>query len=394
MARQKTPRTGAKKVAAKRKTAAAAKPAARKAAGAKPVAKPVAKRSRPASASTAARRAAPAAGSVAKKKATASRRKKSAPRVARPATLRGPRAASGRSGAPEIMVTLNNEHRYISSLLEALAEQADNLLPGCTPDYAMLFDIANYMASYPDEYHHPREDLVFNRLLERDPEAREQIQQLLDGHVEISRRSRELLEELTRITRLGAKADNQKLKYLCDRYIGYYWDHINMEEGKVFPRATAKLRQDDWFAINAQARYVDDPLFGARVRKEYQRLSSYLAHRATRITEDVAIAELFGIEALIETVAALSGAVGEAREIVGKRVRKSVSGSRDILGQRAARGESCGGLARPRAIGSTVADQFGAAGEEIGALVRRTRGELSEPFAARMKYLRKLLSES
>ena len=119
----------------------------------------------------------------------------------RPETLRGPAPVSGRAGAPEIMVTLNSEHRYISSLLEALAEQADNLLPGRKPDYALMHDIVRYMASFPDEYHHPREDLVFDRLVARDPEARPIVEELLEGHREINRRSRELLGHLERITR-------------------------------------------------------------------------------------------------------------------------------------------------------------------------------------------------
>jgi hemerythrin-like domain-containing protein len=154
------------------------------------------------------------------------------------------------------MVALNNEHRHIASLLDGLAEQADRLLPGRTPDFELMLDIAQYMSAYPDEYHHPREDLLFAQLTARDPDAGELVGQLLEGHKEIFRRSRELLGELKRVVRDGEAADNRRLKYLCDRYIGFYWEHINLEEGKVFPRATAKLRQDDWYAVNSQARYV------------------------------------------------------------------------------------------------------------------------------------------
>ncbi len=318
------------------------------------------------------------------------KRRKAAGVTARPTSLRGPVLASGRSGAPEIMVTLNNEHRYIASLLEALAEQADNLLPGRSPDYGLIYDIVHYMASYPDEYHHPREDLVFDRLLERDADAREVVEQLLEGHREISRRSRGLLEELSRVTSGDHPADNRKIKYLCGQYIDYYWDHIDMEEGKVFPRATAKLRQDDWYAVNAEARYVDDPLFGARVRKEYQRLAGYLSQRAERITEDVAIAELFGIEALIETVAALSSAVGEMQDVMGTRLRKSISASK----RRASTSEEGRSLLeRQREVGFAIFEQARSGAADISAIVRRTRHELAEPFATRMKYLRKMFRE-
>ena len=338
------------------------------------------------------------AAAAAKKKVVPARSKRRAVKVAsapvavprkpvRPETLRGPAPVSGRAGAPEIMVTLNSEHRYISSLLEALAEQADNLLPGRKPDYALMHDIVRYMASFPDEYHHPREDLVFDRLVARDPEARPIVEELLEGHREINRRSRELLGHLERITRDGHAADNRKIKYLCDRYIGHYWEHINTEEGKVFPRATAKLRPDDWFAVNTRAKYVDDPLFGSRVRKEYARLSQYLGERVSRVTEDVAVAELFGIEALIETVAALGNAGSELQDIVRKRAgqlmrdaRTSPAEHRDLL-------------AISRALGSAARAQAGAGLKDVRAVISRTRTEIAEPFATRMKFLRRMIRD-
>ena len=214
-----------------------------------------------------------------------------------------------------------------------------------------MHDVVRYMASFPDEYHHPREDLVFERLVARDPEARPIVEELLEGHREISRRSRELLGHLERVTSGGSSPDNQKMKYLCDRYIGHYWEHINIEEGKVFPRATAKLRPDDWFAVNSKAKYVDDPLFGSRVKKEYARLSQYLGDRVSRVTEDVAVAELFGIEALIETVAALGNAASELQDIVRKRAGQAVRDARKSPdgAARPAGGVACAGLrgARP-----------------------------------------------
>jgi len=288
------------------------------------------------------------------------------------------------------MVALNNEHRYIASLLDALAEQADKLLPGHTPDYGMIRDITHYMAHYPDEFHHPREDLLFDRLVERDPESREVVAELQEGHREIYRRNRELLDALDRILSDGSTADNQRLKFLCDRYIGYYWEHVNTEEGTVFPLATAKLRQEDWYAVNSRARYVDDPLFGARVRKEYLRLSQYLSTRVDRAAEDAAIIELFSIEALIEAVAALGAAMGEVRGIVLERSRMSIRETLDTSAERLRRRELGAVAGLPVALATGVCEQALAGAREIGGVIRRTGGELAEPFATRFSYVRRL----
>ena len=52
---------------------------------------------------------------------------------------------------PAVIARLNEEHRYIASVLEALQAQADLLKPGSAADYDMLYDIMHYLVSYPDE---------------------------------------------------------------------------------------------------------------------------------------------------------------------------------------------------------------------------------------------------
>jgi hemerythrin-like domain-containing protein len=297
----------------------------------------------------------------------------------------------GREGsAPEIMASLNSEHRHIASLLDALAEQSDNLLPGRVPDYALMRDIARYMASFPDEYHHPREDLLFARLRARDPGAESAVLALEEGHEEIYRRSRELRAALDAVVENGSAADARKLKFLCDRYIGFYWDHINTEEGKVFPLAMAKLRRDDWLAVNSESRQVDDPLFGARVRKEYRRLSRHLVARVERVTEDIAAAELFGVEALVESVVAIGSAAGEIRDILGRRLRLSVGGALDVSARTLARRELGAAMGLPALAAAGVLAQAREGFAEIASVAKRARAEVGEPFVTRMRHFRKL----
>ncbi|MBK7730623.1 MAG: hemerythrin domain-containing protein [Gammaproteobacteria bacterium] len=218
------------------------------------------------------------------------------------------------------------EHRYIASLLRSAGGQADNLLPGRSPDYGMIHDIVRLHGELPDQYHHPREDLVFDRLLERDAESRDVVEQLLEGHREVSRLSRELLDELSRGTSGDHPADKQKIKFLCDRYIGYYWDHMNMEEGKLFPAqppscaGTTGLRSTP-SALCGRPAVRDTGAQGISTPLRVSRNARSVSPRS------VAIAELFGIEALIET-AVLSSAVGEIQDVVDARLRQSFSALR------------------------------------------------------------------
>jgi hemerythrin-like domain-containing protein len=294
---------------------------------------------------------------------------------------------NGLADAPGIMVSLNAEHRHIASLLDALGRQSDGLLPGREADLSMVRDIVGYLNDFPDAYHHPREDLLFGILGQRDATAHEVIGRLREGHLEIYRRSRELLDLLDGGS-LADDAGRRRLKYLCDRYIGFYRDHIDLEEGSLFPRATEKLRRDDWAAVNAGSRQVDDPLFGERVRKEYRRLSMYLSARVEKVGEDIAMAEIFGLEALVEGAVATVAAAAEIRGIVEQRLRSAVGDCAGILGSR----EHRAGLATPLAVAGSVRNHADAGAREIAAVLLRARSEFGESVAIRLRYLRKLLA--
>ncbi len=316
-------------------------------------------------------------------------------RVPQPSAVRSARTRKSRlveaCAAPGIMVALNNEHRQLASLLDALSQQSDQLLPGREPDHGLMQDIVRYMADFPDEYHHPREELLFERLVRRDPGSVEIVRVLEAGHAEIYRRSRELLDELERIVSRGTQADGRRLKYLCDRYIGFYREHINTEEGRLFPRATEKLRQNDWAAINAGSVGVDDPLFGARVRREYRRLSQYLAIRTEKIAEDIAVAELFGVEALVESLVVAGSAMGEIQGIVGHRLRFTIRECRAIASEGSVVFEPWRLRHLPLSLAGSLRANAQAGAREVAEVLARSRDAVVEPVAIRLRYLRGLM---
>ena len=59
------------------------------------------------------------------------------------------------------------------------------------PDYRLLEVIADYLLSYPDEVHHPKEDLIFLKFQGRDSDDASKLSQLLDEHREL----REITQE-------------------------------------------------------------------------------------------------------------------------------------------------------------------------------------------------------
>jgi len=80
----------------------------------------------------------------------------------------GNREEQGGSALAGVIETLYSEHGYFLSLLDALEQEAEKLQPGRVPDYHLLLDIVDYLTHYPDQYHHPREDLLFAKMLSVD----------------------------------------------------------------------------------------------------------------------------------------------------------------------------------------------------------------------------------
>ena len=85
-----------------------------------------------------------------------------------------------------IIDLLLQEHRNLARLLKALEHQLAVFDRGETPDYEVFGGVLDYCRTYADRYHHPKEDLVFDRLRLRDPAAAEAFGDLAGEHVALA----------------------------------------------------------------------------------------------------------------------------------------------------------------------------------------------------------------
>jgi monoterpene epsilon-lactone hydrolase len=205
----------------------------------------------------------------------------------------------------DIIQTLYSEHHHFESLLDTLEEEAAKLAPGKIPDYQLLLDIIDYLTRYPDQYHHPREDLLFSRMLELDRKFQGKVDRLLREHETLHRYNDQLFGELTRITE-GGSAARPELRGSIKRYIEHYRQHIEYESKDIFPQARGTLTDSDLKALSAKTHYLDDPLFGSRVREQYRRLERNMQARLGAVGEELVSREMSALESTIES---LSGAV-------------------------------------------------------------------------------------
>jgi len=70
---------------------------------------------------------------------------------------------------PDPLAVWHTEHVNFARLLDILKGQLAAFHRGESPNYALMGDILYYMRNFSDRVHHPREDVAYARLAERDP---------------------------------------------------------------------------------------------------------------------------------------------------------------------------------------------------------------------------------
>ena len=171
----------------------------------------------------------------------------------------------------EVIAVLRKEHANISQLLDILERQVAIFDRGGSPDYDIVQGVVDYFQSYPDLYHHPKEDLVYQKLQLRDPAAANQVGDLRQEHEELAARTREFAVAVRAVLD-EAQVSRASFGHWARQFIQVHRDHMAHEERLFLPAARAALTPEDWDDSRARATDQEDPLFGEEVGGRYEAL--------------------------------------------------------------------------------------------------------------------------
>jgi hemerythrin-like domain-containing protein len=170
------------------------------------------------------------------------------------------------------------EHVNFSRLLDVFEEQVSRFHEGEDPDVDLMLEIVSYLREFGDRFHHPREDVAFALLIERDPALRLPINRLLQEHRAIAAAGEELVTRLQEID-ADALILRATVEAAAALYLVYYRHHLASEERNILPRAARLLKAQDWEIVAQAAPSGSDPLFGEAPSQAYGRLRELLAAR-------------------------------------------------------------------------------------------------------------------
>lgn len=234
-----------------------------------------------------------------------------------------------RRDLPSPLLAIADEHKYVFRLLVLLEEQAEIMECGEKADRECLRDIFHYMTHFPDRFHHPKEDLIFDRMHDADHETAAIIDSLRHGHAQIDQLGQDLYKQV--MTFGGSPGKRQRGKFLRDAhaYIKGQREHMKLEEAKIFVPAVDLLSAQDWQDIDAQIKPVIDPVFGPEKKSEYLHLFGRYLNRVIKVSTGKVPVGL--IESVASTAERLLYTTGELSQLPKRLLAQTRSNTREQL---------------------------------------------------------------
>ena len=168
-----------------------------------------------------------------------------------------------------IIEVLRQEHCNIESLLCVLERELSVFDRGDRPDYEVVLAVIDYFKDYPDCCHHPKEDMIVEKLKVRDPVAAATIGDLAGEHREGTRRLRRVAQAVERVL---SDIVRQNVDNIIRDFINHERQHMIKEERVVFPAALNALRPEDWADIALRLADRDDPFYQAGFEEKFNKL--------------------------------------------------------------------------------------------------------------------------
>ena len=169
----------------------------------------------------------------------------------------------------DVVESIHRDHANLAKLLDAVERQLALFDAGESPDYDIIRGVADYCLNYPDLYHHPKEDLIFQHLRQRDPLVVQQVGNLEDEHRSLGELTRHFAAALHNVLR-DAEVPREAFDKAAREFLDTYRAHMRKEEEIFLPAAERTLDEADWREIDAQIARYEDPVFGPGGEERFQ----------------------------------------------------------------------------------------------------------------------------
>lgn len=173
------------------------------------------------------------------------------------------------------MAELREDHRNMAVVLNLLEELVEQMEAGKNPDFELFDEIMRYMTVYPDAVHHPKEDVVYERLRQSRPDLSEHLDHVPDDHNDIAHLGSLLRNEVEAVN-AGAAVRREKMIEDTAAYVKRLRNHMLWEEEDLFVRVDKMLDAEPHTIDVSEYQHIKDPVFELEIEAGFRRMIASL----------------------------------------------------------------------------------------------------------------------
>lgn len=170
------------------------------------------------------------------------------------------------------MEELHQDHINLTRVFNILEQLSEILSTNGDPDLFLMIDIFDYVQHYPDLVHHPKEDKIYDVLMNRSIEGAKYLVQLSKEHQYLPTLSNELYKIMDSAANSTLFVSREELQSKIEFFLRIERKHMDLEEKIVFPMINKTLTDEDWDSIEVAILDKNDPLFGDSLEACYKNL--------------------------------------------------------------------------------------------------------------------------
>ncbi|MDH3691303.1 MAG: hemerythrin domain-containing protein [Gammaproteobacteria bacterium] len=175
----------------------------------------------------------------------------------------------------ELLEQLYVDHRNMARLLKLVEKELDEFHQRGKANLSLINRVMTYLTDYSDVIHHPKEDVMLERLGYTQPDFANAIDALMAQHDMLATKGMEFLK----IVEEAEEGQAQRLDTLEEMgrdFVSRQFQHMRHEETEILPAARKSFSTADWQAIDDAVSPRADPLFGDTVEEEFRELYEHI----------------------------------------------------------------------------------------------------------------------
>lgn len=165
---------------------------------------------------------------------------------------------------------LEIEHKHIGQVLDVLERQVELMENGKEIDYKLIELAIDYFLDFPETCHHPKENLIFARVMAHKPDKLAVIGDLIGEHKELSQLTHRVKHELNSQS-TSSLVENNIVPSL-KAFLHAYRHHIEAEEMTFFPYVIQNLSQEEFDVIDFDLFDREDPVYDNETEDRFAQL--------------------------------------------------------------------------------------------------------------------------